>query len=445
MIFNPFHRVVILMAAFTSTALVFLETTLIQTATAQTASFENEPINYLTAEVNDPVAELSRKMEAGEIKLTYDDDHGYLPALLEQLEIPVSSQTLVFSKTSLQFSRINPRRPRALYFNDDVYVGFCLLGDVIELAATDATQGAQFYTLKQQRDKEPKFVRDRGQCLVCHANTRTQNVPGYLIRSVFVDQAGQPILGSGTFTTDHTSPFKERWGGWYVTGTHGQMRHMGNVISTEDEKSDFEAGANLESLDKLVSTKPYLTPHSDLVALMVLEHQTQMHNALAAANYETRQAIFQSKQINELLEREPDFLSESARRRISASADRVLTYLLLCDEFPLESAVAGTSEFTAEFAARGKRDASGRSLRDFDLQTRLFKYPCSYLIDSPAFDALPPLVRELTIQRLLEILEGRDESPRYAHLSPADRTAILEILRETKPTLFLDANEGQNR
>jgi hypothetical protein len=430
------RRQILLVAAFAFLQIAFLQTVLLQPIAAQTASFENEPISYYETEVNDPVAELSRKIEKGEVKLKYDSKHGYLPAVLELLDIPVSSQTLVFSKTSLQLSRINPRRPRAIYFNDDVYIGFCQHGDVIELATTDAQQGAQFYTLKQKQGKEPKFVRDRGQCLVCHANTRTQNVPGYLIRSVFVDRAGHPILGSGTFTTDHTSPFEERWGGWYVTGSHGEMRHMGNVISVEDEKSDFEAGANLKTLEELISTKPYLTSHSDIVALMVLEHQTQMHNAIAAANFETRQAIYQSLQINELLEREPDFLSESAQRRISASADRVLSYLLMCDEFPLKSAVAGTSDFTTEFTALGKKDAAGRSLRDFDLQTRLFKYPCSYLIESPAFDALPQQVRTLTIKRLLDVLEGRDTDEKWSHLTPELRGSILEILKETKPAIF---------
>ncbi len=259
-------------------------------AAAQSGTFEGPVIDYLNAEVNDPVAQLAAKIAAGDQSLAYDDQHGYLPAVLTALDIPVSSQTLVFSKTSLQLQRISPRRPRAIYFNDDVYVGWCQRGDVLEFAATDPRQGATFYTLKQERDEQPTFVRDRGQCLSCHASSRTQNVPGYLIRSVFADGSGHPILGSGTFTTDHTSPFEERWGGWYVTGKHGQMRHMGNHLFTQrDPRSEErEAGANRETLDDLFSTDAYLTPHSDLVALMVLEHQTQMHNALAAANYETR-------------------------------------------------------------------------------------------------------------------------------------------------------------
>lgn len=403
-------------------------------ASAQRSSFEGPVIDYLDAEVDDPVAQLVAKIESGEVDLEYDEEHGYLSAVLEALDVPVSSQTLVFSKTSLQLHRISPRRPRALYFNDDVYVGWCQRGDVLELAATDARQGAIFYTLKQTPQSRPEFIRDQGQCLTCHASSRTQDIPGYLIRSVFADRAGRPILGSGTFTTDHESPFSERWGGWYVTGEHGRMRHMGNTIFTEnDREGDREAGANLQTLDGLVSTEPYLSPHSDLVALMVLEHQTQMHNAMAAANYETRQALHQSFQMNELLDREPDHISESAERRINAVADRVVSHLLMVDEFQLQDPVSGTSQFATEFMERGERDSAGRSLRDLDLEQRLFRYPCSYLIYSKAFDGLPDEVRGRVIAKVLDILNGRDDSPEYAHLTPTLRREILAILRETKP------------
>lgn len=273
--------------------------------------------------------------------------------------------------------------------------------------------------------------------MTCHASSRTQDVPGYLVRSVFSDSSGYPKFGSGTYLTDHTSDFRERWGGWYVTGTHGEMRHMGNQVcekdTNDDEQMDLDAGANVTSLDGKFQTERYLTPHSDLVALMVMEHQSQMHNALTAANFETRRAVFQSQEMNTLLERPVDFLSDSAQRRIQAAADNVVEHLLFCNEFRLTSPVSGTSEFVQEFQAKGKRDSKGRSLRDFDLQTRLFRYPCSYLIDSQAFDALPESVRLCVIAQLIEVLEGRDKSERFAHLDAKTRAEILEILRETKP------------
>lgn len=412
--------------------------------------FEGPPIDYLNAEVNDPVAKLAKKVASGELKLKHDAKYGYLAAALEALNVPISSQSLVFSKTSLQLQKISPRHPRAIYFNDDVYVGFCQGGDVLEFATTDPQQGAMFYTLKQDQDLAPQFIRDRGQCLSCHATNRTQGVPGYLVRSVFADRAGHPILGSGTFNSDHTSPFKERWGGWYVTGMHGSMRHMGNRVFTEENsvKSDREEGANTESLDGFIATAAYLSPHSDIVSLMVLEHQTQMHNAIAAANYETRHALYQSFQMNEILERELNHISDSADRRIDAAADRVLRYLLMCNEFQLRDTVSGTSGYAGEFSEKGIKDSKGRSLRDLDLKTRLFRYPCSYLIYSAAFDALPDEVRTRIDTGLLDILEGRNQSPTYAHLDMAMRREILEILKDTKPGLWhssISENLGDSR
>lgn len=404
---------------------------------AQSSDFDRAPILYQTAEVNDPVARLKRFLEAGEKQLRWDDHHGYLPGVLEALEVPVSSQTLVFSKTSLQLHRISPKRPRAVYFNDDVYVGWCQNGDVVELAATDPQQGAIFYTISQDKDSPIRVVRDRGQCMTCHASSRTQDVPGYLVRSVFADPSGYPKFGSGTYLTDHTSDFRERWGGWYVTGTHGDMRHMGNQVceqeSDDQEMLDLDDGANVTSLDRMFQTERYLSPHSDLVALMVMEHQSQMHNAITAASFEARRAIFQSREMNALLDRPADYLSESAVRRIQSAADNVAKHLLYCEEFPLASPVAGTSDFVKQFESKGRRDSQGRSLRDFDLQTRLFRYPCSYLIYSEAFDSLPDEVRICVIDRVLSVLEGRDTSEAYSHLDASNRRQILEILRETKP------------
>lgn len=405
---------------------------------AQRDDFGGPPIHYMSAEVNDSVARLSKKVESGDAELPFDESKdGYLRAVLEELDIPISSQTLVFSKTSMQISRISPRRPRAIYFNDEVYVGYCVDGEVIEIAASDPKQGAIFYSLKQEYSERPKIERDQGQCLTCHLSTRTQDVPGYVVRSVFANAAGQPEFGSGTFTTDHKSPLKDRWGGWYVSGTHGQMRHMGNAIFHKNtETFDRESHANLTSIERLVSTKPYLSPHSDIVALMVMEHQAQMHNAITWANFETRQAIYQSETMNEALGRSAGFMSESCNRRIESAADRVLEYLLFCDEFELSDVVEGTSEFATEFQAKGIRDANGRALRDLDMQSRMFKYPCSYMIYSPSFDGLPEPVRIRVLKKLKRILASEldaKESKAYKHLSSEDRSNIGQILRETKP------------
>ncbi len=400
--------------------------------------FESEPINYDTAPVNDPVHQLQGRIERGEVALRYDQSHGYLESVLELLDVPVSSQMLVFSKTSFQLRKITPRRPRAVYFNDDVYVGWVQGGDVVEISSADPQQGAIFYTLKQEPSDAPKFVRDRGQCISCHASSRTLGVPGHLVRSVYSDRGGQPLFGAGTFTTDHRSPFKERWGGWYVTGSHGKHRHMGNVFAADrdqPEQLDIEAGANVKDLSELVNVSPYLGPDSDIVALMVLEHQTRMHNLITRANFETRSALHYDRIMNEAMGRPLDHRSDSARRRIQSAAHKLVDYMLFCEEFPLEDAVRGTSAFEAEFMARGPKDQKGRSLRDLDLVTRLMQYPCSYLIYSAPFDQLPESVKEQVYQRLHEVLSGIEANAEYAHLSAADKQAILEILADTKDDL----------
>jgi hypothetical protein len=260
-----------------------------------------------------------------------------------------------------------------------------------------------------------------------------------LVRSVYSDRGGQPMIGSGTFSTDHRSPLAERWGGWYGTGAHGDMRHMGNVVArdrTRPEDIEREAGANVADLSSLIDTSPYLAPTSDIVALMLLEHQVQMHNDITLANFETRHALYYDQIMNSALERPADYQSESTQRRVAAAGDKLLKYLLFCDEFSLSSPVSGDGEFRRTFEQRGPRDRQGRSLRDLDLTTRLLKYPCSYLIYSEAFDRLPQPVRGYVVGRLHDVLTGADEDPAFAHLSAQDRLAILEILSETKPDLW---------
>ena len=400
--------------------------------------FEREPINYLTATVHDPVARLQEKLQARKVELQHDDRQGYLRSVLQRLDVPVSSQVLVFSKTSFQRSRIAPESPRALYFNDDVYVGFVQGGEVLEFSAVDPDLGGTFYLLEQAKTPAPAFLRQTHDCLQCHASGKTQDVPGHFIRSVYPEETGQPAFNAGTFATSHESPMNERWGGWYVTGTHGKQTHMGNVLVTDranPEKLDTKAGANLTDLSGKFDTSAYLAPTSDLVALMVLEHQVKMHNLITLANYQAKIAIHYARAINKALGEPEDAISESTARRFQGPAEELVKYMLFVDEAELSEPVCGTSTFASDFTARGPRDKQGRSLRDFDLKTRLFSYPCSYLIYSKAFDALPAQVKDHVYRRLWEVLTEKDQSPAYARRTPAERKAILEILRETKPGL----------
>ena len=401
-------------------------------------AYEQEPISYATAEPRDPISRLQQRIDAGETRLRFDSTRGYLDAVLEALDVPTSSQMLVFSKTSFQRNRISPATPRAIYFNDENYIGWCQRGDVVEVSTVDPQLGAVFYTLDQREVESPKFVRQNDSCLQCHASSMTQGVPGHMVRSIYADRTGFPVLSAGSYRTNHESPIKQRWGGWYVTGKHGDQLHMGNVTiegKGRPEETDFSLGANITDLTDQFRSAAYLSSHSDIVALMVLEHQTTMHNLLTLANYEGRIALRDEKVLQEMAGDPNAKRPESIQRRFEAAAERVVKYMLFHDETPLTSPISGTSKFRDEFAATGPRDANGRSLRDFDLERRLFKYPCSYLIYSPSFDELPAPVKDQVYRRLWEVTTGIDQSKTFSRLGDNDRSAIREILIATKSDL----------
>ena len=405
---------------------------------AAAQDIEREPIRYSAATTRNPVASLQERLEKGTTKLEYESGRGYLKSVLHALDIPESSQVLVFSKTSLQRERISPRTPRAIYFNDEVIVGYCNRGRVMEISAADEMIGTAFYAIEQAPAEKPVIERQTDSCLLCHSSSANMGFPGHLVRSLYVDRQGNPLLASGSFRTDHTSPLAERWGGWYVSGTSGKQTHMGNMICADarrPETVDNADGMNVLDLKDRFKSSMHLTPHSDIVALMVLEHQAGMLNRLARANLETRMAQHYRREINKALGQPPDEPSESARSRIRSVGDAVVEYLLFFDEAKLTDRIKGTSSFAADFTARGPQDSKGRSLRDLDLETRLFRYPCSYLIYSRAFDSLPGEVKEYIYRRLWAILDGREAGKDGPRLSSEDRAAIVDILRDTKPDL----------
>lgn len=408
------------------------------TGVLEADEFEREPIRYSTAPMDNAVSRLQQRLDAGKAKLDFAEKQGYLRSLLRELAVPEASQTLVFSKTSMQRHRIGPKTPRALYFNDDVYIGFCQYGSVLEISAVDPNLGALYYTLDQEPTPRPKFKRQGDSCLLCHASSHTRGVPGHLVRSVYPDASGLPILSSGSYRIDQSSPIERRWGGWYVTGTHGKQAHLGNLIvhdKREPEQIDNRGGLNVTDLKDRFDTSAYLNGHSDIVALMVLEHQTEMHNLITRASFQTRLALYDEVLLNREFKRPEDYRSDTTARRIKSVAEPLVKYMLFSGEAKLSEKMKGTSSFSVEFAKLGPRDARGRSLRALDLQSRLFKYPCSYLIYSDAFAGLPEAARSYIYRRLWVILNGNDTGRDYDHLTAEDRQAILEILRATKRDL----------
>jgi hypothetical protein len=396
------------------------------------APLDHPAINYHKGPENNAISKLNKRLATGKAKLTFDPQFGYLPAVLEELRVARESQVLVFSKTSFQAPRIAPRTPRALYYNDEVSVGYVQGGDVVELAVQDPKQGIIFYSLDQDEIGRPRFER-RDACLQCHESSATLGVPGIVVRSVSSERSGMPAFQHGTYVSDHRSKFEERWGGWYVTGETGKMQHMGNSI-TRDRDS-----AELVPVPNRFDPSQYLTPHSDVVALLVLEHQTHMTNLLTRAGFEIRHAIHHQNAMNEIFNDPAGFRSESTLRRIRQAAEEVVDYMFFVEETPLPNPVSGSSGFAETFAKQGPCDPRGRSLRQFDLKTRIFRYPLSYMIYSEAFDQLPAPLHAAAVERLQAVLNGEVTGKQYAHLTPKVRAEIRSILQATKPQLFVTA------
>ena len=386
---------------------------------------DHPAIQYAQRPPNDPVALLDKRLRRDQVKLNLAPNGlGYLPSVLKELGVNADSQVLVFSKTSIQTDKISPRTPRAIYFNDDVSVGFVRDSDLLELAALDPTQGVKFYVL--ENSARPTFARS-GDCLRCHQGAVTLGVPGLLVSSVHPASGEPHAPHGGAFMTDQRTPFNQRWGGWYVTGTHGSQIHQGNNVNLVDPLhpggASTEETQNVTSLAGRFDTTKYLAATSDIVALMTLEHQTRMTNLMIRIGWDARIALHDHK------------MDAAMQASIDSEVEQMVTYMLFADEEPLAAPVKGVSTFTQTFPERGPRDRQGRGLRDFDLKTRLFRYPLSYMIYSAAFDGMPQMVRDRVYQRLFDALAGKDRSPAFARRSAEDRAAMLEIVRETKRDL----------
>ena len=370
-------------------------------------SMNHPAIKYSTSDSNTIVDELNRKLADGSAKLVFDEKTGFLKSVLELLNIPVESQVLVYTQTSQQARHITMTNPRAIYFNDQASVGYIRGAGLLEIVAQDAKLGSIFYVVHQEAGATPRFGREQ-QCLRCHLSWDTLGVPGMSVLSTFPRQSERDYANG--FFVDHYRQIQERWGGWYVTGKRVPSRHMGNLPLIVAKPIDAPPPSRV-SLEGQFDLSGYLTPYSDIVALMVLDHQVHFTNLVTRATWEAR-------------------LGDEMR--IAESADALADYLLFVDEAPItDGPIEGSSGFSDVFVAQGRKDGNGRSLRELDLKTRLQKYPLSYMIYSPQFQALPEAPKNLVIGRVNDVLAGKITGPKYAHLTPAIRAAIRDILRAT--------------
>jgi hypothetical protein len=392
---------------FGAAAMALTTTVVAQRTDAFVESREHPAIAYNTGPTETAITRLNRLLDEGRVTLRFDQSSGYLRSVLDALALPVESQVLVYTGTSLQAPKINMANPRAMYFDDQVSVGWVRGGTVLEVLAQDPRQGTIFYTLDQQATPAPRFSRQIS-CLSCHLSWDTQGVPGPIVLTTFPRKSTNDYANG--YFVDHRSPIDERWGGWFVSGRRVPARHMGNLplIMPAPPASPPRARASVDGAFDLAG---YPTPYSDVVALMVLEHQSRMMNLITRAGWEAR-------------------LGDSSRVRLAVGD--LVDYMLFVDEAPLAAPIEGSSGFADKFAALGPRDAKGRSLRELQLQTRLMRYPLSYMIYADAFDGMPSSVKRLVYARLRDILSGTDKRPAYAHLTPPIRQAITEILTATK-------------
>lgn len=400
--------------------------------------FENSPINYSATKPNDLITALEAEMATGAFEIAGTEKEK-VAALLRKLKVPVESQLLVFSNTSFQRGRIRPDHPRALYFSDNCYVGW-VPGGLVEVIAIDPMLGPVFYSFDSARrgGAAPRFVRDPD-CLRCHGGAFVRDIPAVFARSVFPDDRGEPLLRFGSQIVDDHTPFTERWGGWYVTGRHGETVHRGNILAAEkDGQLVFPTakGANVTDLSPFFGTDRYLTTGSDIVALLVFEHQMGMQNTLTHAAFSCRRMLaYQAglqRDFKQPVTTEPSY--DSVKSVFESETKAVVDALLFKDAAELPT-VSGAQTFQRAFLSRAERSADGASLRDLDLSGKLFRNRCSYLIYSEMFLSLPETLKRRIYDHLAAVLNAEDPDPRYEYLEAKERRRIAAILRETHPEL----------
>jgi hypothetical protein len=368
---------------------------------------------YDTRPVEDRFTRFLAQWDAGQAPgIDLSGDLPFLQSLLKQLDVPVSSQMLVFTATSLQKGLISARNPRALYFNDDTYVGFVPRGR-IEVISLDPTLGGVFYIFDRLQPPRRPIVRRSGECMNCHAPRHMENVPGLVVESVIPGLTGGGERAFRREQSGHGIPLSDRFGGWHLTGTGESMpKNWANQLLV---RKNGEATEVPNPPGERCDLARYPLPTSDLLAQLLHEHQIGFVNRALQAGYRYRELTATGS------------VDDAALTELSAL---LLRYLLFTDEAPLVPGMVGESPFAADFTSAGKRDSAGRSLRDLDSQTRLLRYRCSYMIYSAAFTGLPTPLRQRVLRDLAAALDG---GPAGSHLATDERSAVRQILTATMP------------
>ena len=373
---------------------------------------------YWDRPLNDPFSRIKEDLESGKLELDYSSEKRFLTSLLKALNISESTQMLVYSTTSLQLSRISPQTPRALYFNDNIYLGY-VQGGRIEIVSIDPELGGIFYIFDIPRGGAKPVVERSRRCMNCHSGEDTYEVPGVVIKSVIPGPKGGSLDSFRRGQSGHEIPLSERFGGWHVTGADSLPPHWGNLTGNFTPKgivtTPLPPGKQFDW-----SVFPVAT--SDILAHLLHEHQAGFVNRVVQAHYRIRTALKNGR----------GQLSGEDKAVIAQQADLIASYLLFADEADLpEGGVAADSRLKEDFLADRKTNSQGDSLRDLELQKGLFRNRCSYMIYTPLFQRLPDGFKKLIYRRLAKALAPGDGDPEFAYLPEDEKIRIRAILAET--------------
>jgi hypothetical protein len=397
-----------------------LATGLLLAATADAAEvtfsdLESPPHRYLERTPADRFTRLTPALESGDLQLDRTSEKAFLRGLLERLEIPASSQLLVFSTTSLQLRFITPENPRALYFNEDTYVGY-VPGGRIEIVSLDPDLGGIFHLFDVPKGTTPVRVERSDRCMNCHAREDTGFIPGLVVKSVVPGTTGGSLDSFRRGITGHGVPLSDRFGGWHVTGLDRFTNHWGNLLGVLDDRQLRRVPNPPGSRFRF---DRYLTGTSDLLAHLLHEHQAGFVNRAIEATDRTRTH----------LHNDGEKLTAAQEAELDEQARLLTRYLLFADEVLLPSGgVAGNDDFRADFL-RHRRTVNGKSLKDLELKTRLFQNRCSYMIYGTAFAGLPAVMKSKVFAELKRALDESSPAPEFAYLPPAEKRSIRSILK----------------
>lgn len=406
--------------------LVWLPLLMLATALVSGASdyrdFDQPPHDYWKRTPHDRFSRWMTDVQSGRVELDYSGEKAFVASVLKSLDIPASSQMLVFSTTSLQLSLISPRSPRAIFFNEDIYLGH-VVGGKIEVVSVDPDLGGVFYIFDIPRNGQPPRPERATRCMNCHAREDTGYVPGLVVKSVIPGPTGGSLESFRQEQSGHGIPLNQRFGGWYLTGAGSLTNHLANFYGRSTPQ-----GILRQSIQPGVTFNydRYLMSSSDLLPQLLHEHQIGFVNRAVEATYRTRTALAEGG----------GKLSPTNSPQLDQQARGLARYLLFADEVPLPAGgVAGDAEFKRDFASVRRLGPGGASLKDFDLRTRLFQHRCSYMIYSLAFQGLPPEMKQRVFTRLAQALDPVRPDKEFAYLPAAEKQSIRGILRATLPEL----------